>query len=48
MISQRDMRSELVLSEALEDLQGYDFVLLDTAPRGTFSTSTVFSTSRRY
>ena len=32
MISQRDMRSELVLSEALEDLQGYDFVLLDTAP----------------
>ena len=26
------MRSELVLSEALEDLRGYDFVLLDTAP----------------
>src|ERR687893_1657556 len=32
MISRMDMRSELVLSEALEDLQGYDFVLLDTAP----------------
>ena len=32
LISRRDMRSELVLSEALEDLQGYDFVLLDTAP----------------
>ncbi|MBA3390174.1 MAG: ParA family protein [Rubrobacter sp.] len=32
MISRRDMRSELVLSEALEDLRGYDFVLLDTAP----------------
>ena len=26
------MRSELVLSEGLEDLRGYDFVLLDTAP----------------
>ena len=32
MISQRDMRSELVLSEALEGIRGYDFVLLDTAP----------------
>ena len=32
MISRRDMRSELVLSEGLEDLRGYDFVLLDTAP----------------
>ena len=32
LISRRDMRSELVLSEALEDLNGYDFVLLDTAP----------------
>jgi chromosome partitioning protein len=32
MISRRDMRSELVLSEALEDLHGYDFVLVDTAP----------------
>lgn len=32
LISRREMRSELVLSEALEDLQGYDFVLLDTAP----------------
>jgi len=32
MISRRDMRSELVLSEALEDLRGYDFVLLDAAP----------------
>ncbi len=32
LISRRDMRSELVLSEALADLQGYDFVLLDTAP----------------
>ena len=32
MISRRDMRSEMVLSEALEDLDGYDFVLLDTAP----------------
>ena len=32
MISRRDMRSELVLSEGLEDLGGYDFVLLDTAP----------------
>jgi chromosome partitioning protein len=32
LISRRDMRSELVLSEVLEDLQGYDFVLLDTAP----------------
>jgi chromosome partitioning protein len=32
LISRRDMRSELVLSEALEDLRGYDFVLLDTAP----------------
>ncbi len=32
LISRRDMRSESVLSEALEDLQGYDFVLLDTAP----------------
>ena len=26
LISRRDMRSELVLSEALEDLEGYDFV----------------------
>ena len=32
MISRRDMRSELVLSEALEGLRGYDFVLLDAAP----------------
>jgi chromosome partitioning protein len=32
VISRRDMRSELVLSEALEGLDGYDFVLLDTAP----------------
>ena len=32
MISRMDMRSELVLSEALEGLRGYDFVLLDTAP----------------
>ena len=32
LISRRDMRSELVLSEALEDLPDYDFVLLDTAP----------------
>ena len=32
MISRRDMRSEMVLCEALEDLQGYDFVLLDVAP----------------
>ncbi len=32
LISRRDMRSELVLSETLGDLQGYDFVLLDTAP----------------
>ena len=32
VISRRDMRSELVLSEAFEDLEGYDFVLLDTAP----------------
>ncbi len=32
MISRMDMRSELVLSEALEDLEGYEFVLLDTAP----------------
>ena len=32
LISRRDMRSELVLDEALEDLNGYDFVLLDTAP----------------
>lgn len=32
MISRRDMRSELVLSEALQGLGGYDFVLLDTAP----------------
>ncbi len=32
LISRRDMRSELALSEALEDLRGYDFVLLDTAP----------------
>jgi len=32
MISRMDMRSELVLSETLEDLRGYDFVLLDTAP----------------
>lgn len=32
LISRRDMRSELVLNEALEDLQGYDFVLMDTAP----------------
>jgi chromosome partitioning protein len=32
LISRRDMRSELVLSEALDDLDGYDFVLLDTAP----------------
>jgi chromosome partitioning protein len=32
LISRRDIRSELVLSEGLEDLQGYDFVLLDTAP----------------
>ncbi|MGH3148846.1 MAG: ParA family protein [Rubrobacter sp.] len=32
LISRRDVRSELVLSESLEGLQGYDFVLLDTAP----------------
>jgi len=32
VISRRDMRSELVLSEALDGLDGYDFVLLDTAP----------------
>lgn len=32
LISRRDMRSELVLYEALENLQGYDFVLVDTAP----------------
>lgn len=32
LISRRDMRSELVLDEALENLQGYDFVLVDTAP----------------
>ncbi len=32
MISRRDMRSELALSEALEDLRGYDFLLLDAAP----------------
>jgi len=32
LISRRDMRSEFVLSEALEGLRGYDFVLLDTAP----------------
>ena len=32
LISRRDMRSELVLSEALEGLEGYDFVLIDTAP----------------
>ena len=32
LISRRDMRSELVLNEALQDLRGYDFVLLDTAP----------------
>ena len=32
LISRRDMRSELVLSEVFEDLRGYDFVLLDTAP----------------
>jgi chromosome partitioning protein len=32
MISRRDMRSELVLSEALSGLRGYDFVLLDAAP----------------
>lgn len=32
LISRRDMRSELVLNEALEGLQGYDFVLVDTAP----------------
>ena len=32
LISRRDMRSELVLSEVLEGLHGYDFVLLDTAP----------------
>lgn len=32
VISRRDMRSELVFAEAFEDLEGYDFVLLDTAP----------------
>ena len=32
LISRRDMRSEMVLSEALGDLRGYDFVLVDTAP----------------
>jgi chromosome partitioning protein len=32
LISRREMRSELALSEALKDLRGYDFVLLDTAP----------------
>jgi len=32
LISRRDMRSELVLSEVLGGLRGYDFVLLDTAP----------------
>ena len=32
IISRRDMRSELVLAEALDGLLGYDFVLLDTAP----------------
>ncbi len=32
LISRREMRSEMTLSEALEKLQGYDFVLVDTAP----------------
>src|SRR5918998_933947 len=32
LVSRRDLRSELALSEVLEDLLGYDFVLLDTAP----------------
>jgi chromosome partitioning protein len=32
LISRRDMRSELVLSEALDGLEGFDFVLIDTAP----------------
>src|SRR5215207_6348143 len=32
LISRRDMRSEMVLTEALETLNGYDYVLLDTAP----------------
>jgi|SRR5215216_349947 len=32
LVSRRDMRSEMVLTEALEGLGGYDFVLLDTAP----------------
>ena len=32
LISRRDLRSEMVLSEALQDLRDYDFVLLDTAP----------------
>ncbi len=32
LISRRDMRSELVLSETLKNLNGFDYVLLDTAP----------------
>lgn len=32
LISRRDMRSELVLAEAVEGLRDYNFVLLDTAP----------------
>jgi chromosome partitioning protein len=32
LISRKDLRSEMVLSEALQDLRDYDFVLLDTAP----------------
>ncbi|GAJ06613.1 unnamed protein product, partial [marine sediment metagenome] len=32
LISRRDMRSEMVLTETLNGLNGYDFILLDTAP----------------
>lgn len=32
LISNRRMRPEMALAEAMEGLQGYDFVLLDTAP----------------
>jgi len=32
MIARREIRSEMVLAETLEQLNGFDYVLLDTAP----------------
>ncbi len=32
LVARRDMRAEMVLAEALEGLEGYEYVLFDTAP----------------